>query len=133
MSYISERVAYLDGLAEGLGVQDSKEGKLLCGIIDALGAIAEQLETHEETIEDLSECVDDIYDELDACGEYEEDGEDDDDFLEVVCPSCGETIYFDEEMLDSEDGLICPCCNEPIEFNLVNGNELEISDPDAEE
>jgi uncharacterized protein YbaR (Trm112 family) len=24
----------------------------------------------------------------------------------------GETVYFDEEMIDSEDGLICPNCNE---------------------
>lgn len=38
--------------------------------------------------------------------------------MEVVCPSCGETIYFDEDMLDSEDGLICPNCNEPVEIDL---------------
>ena len=44
-----------------------------------------------------------------------------DDFLEVVCPSCGETIYFDEDMLDSEDGLICPNCNEPVEIHVCDG------------
>ena len=56
----------------------------------------------------------------------DEDDEDDeepleDDFLEVVCPSCGETIYFDEDMLDSEDGLICPNCNEPVEIHVCDG------------
>ena len=132
MSYISEKVAYLDGLAEGLSIDDSKEGKLLRSIIDALGSIAEQLEEHDEALDDLNDCVEDLYETFD-----DEDGDRDDDedseFFEVVCPSCGETIYFDEDMLDSEDGLICPCCNEPIEINVVNGNEIEIGDPQKED
>lgn len=128
MSYISEKVAYLDGLADGLDIKDEKEGKLLRGIIDALGAVAEELEEQSETMDDLNDCIDEIYDELDECCECDDEDEDEDenDFMEVVCPACGETIYFDEDMLDSEDGLICPCCNEPIEFNILNGNEQEM-------
>lgn len=122
MSYISEKVAYLDGLADGLGIEDDKHGKLLRGIIDALSAIAEELEEHDESMEDLSCCIDDLYDEIDMLDEYTFGGEDDemeeDDFLEVVCPSCGETIYFDEDMIDSEDGLICPGCNEPVAIDV---------------
>ncbi len=125
MSYISEKVAYLDGLADGLGIEDEKQGKLLRGIIDALGAIAEELEEQNEAYDDLSDCVDEIYEELDAidCELYgdDEDCECEDDFLEVVCPSCGETIYFDEDMLESEDGLICPSCNEPVDIELCCG------------
>ena len=131
MSYISEKVAYLDGLAEGLGIEDDKQGKLLRGIIEALGAIAEELEDQDEAMNDLSDCVDDLSDEIDSIDEclFDEDDEDDedeeepleDDFLEVVCPSCGETIYFDEDMLDSEDGLICPNCNEPVEIHVCDG------------
>ena len=129
MSYISEKVAYLDGLADGLNIQEEKEGKLLRGIIDVLGAIAEALEEQEEAMDDINDCIDEIYDELDTCclGECdccEEDCDEEVDFLEVVCPACGESIYFDEDMLDSEDGLICPCCNEPIEFDIVNLPEL---------
>lgn len=129
MSYISEKVAYLDGLADGLGIEaDDKYGKLLRGIIDALGAIAEEMEEQSEAVDDLSDCVDDLYDEidqLDAClfdDEDDEYDEEDDSFLEVVCPSCGEIIYFDEEMLDSEDGLICPACNEPVEIAFCDGD-----------
>lgn len=125
MSYISEKVAYLDGLAEGLGIEDDKQGKLLRGIIEALGAIAEELEDQDEAMNDLSDCVDDLYDEIDSIDEclFDEDDEEplEDDFLEVVCPSCGETIYFDEDMLDSEDGLICPNCNEPVEIHVCDG------------
>lgn len=115
MSYISEKVAYLDGLADGLEIGNDKQGKLLRGIIDTLGAIADQMETQDETIEDLSDCVDDIYDELD---EMNEDDFDEDDFIECVCPNCGETVYFDEDMIDSDDGLICPNCNAPIDFDI---------------
>ncbi|MBQ3097657.1 MAG: hypothetical protein IJC66_05820 [Kiritimatiellae bacterium] len=131
MSYISEKVAYLDGLADGLGVEkDDKYGKLLRGIIDALGAIAEEMEEQNEALDDLSDCVDDLYDEVDQLDEclFDEEDEEYDDFdeedtfLEVVCPSCGETFYFDEEMLDSEDGLICPSCNEPVEIALCDGD-----------
>lgn len=132
MSYISEKVAYLDGLAEGLSIDDSKEGKLLRSIIDVLGSIAEQLEEHDEALEDVNDCVEDLYETLDE-DDKDQDGDEDQEFFEIVCPSCGETIYFDEDMLDSEDGLICPCCNEPIEINLVNGNEIEIGDPEDED
>ena len=50
---------------------------------------------------------------------------DEDDFIEVVCPHCGETVYFDEDMIDSDDGLICPNCNETIEFEIPGGEEVE--------
>ncbi len=131
MSYISEKVAYLDGLAEGLSIDESKEGKLLRSIIDVLGSIAEQLEEQDEALDDLNDCVEDLYETMDGDNK-EHDGDEDQEFFEIVCPSCGETIYFDEDMLDSEDGLICPCCNEPIEINLVNGNEIEIGGPEDE-
>ena len=39
MSYISEKVAYLDGLADGIGIEDDKQGKLLRGIIDEMETI----------------------------------------------------------------------------------------------
>jgi len=31
--------------------------------------------------------------------------------VELSCPSCGEIIYLDQEMLESGDELICPGCN----------------------
>jgi hypothetical protein len=37
---------------------------VLRGIIETLGAIAEALEEQDESIDDLSDCVDGIYDEL---------------------------------------------------------------------
>ncbi len=134
MSYISEKVAYLDGLADGLSLKDEGSDKVLRGVIDTLGAIAEALEEHDESIDDLSECVDGIYDELDDLEGDEEDDFDEDDFVEVECPHCGETVYFDEDMIDSDDGLICPNCNEPIELDIPGcecGCECECEKDDA--
>ena len=42
MDYLYQRVSYLKGLAEGLGIdEESKEGKLLLHIIDALEDFAD--------------------------------------------------------------------------------------------
>lgn len=37
---------------------------------------------------------------------------DDDDFYEIVCPSCGETVCFDESVNAEE--LICPACGSEL-------------------
>ncbi len=127
MSKISEKVAYLDGLMEGLSSNEDKYAKIFTAIVDTLDLIAEEMSDHEDTLADLDESVDEIFESLDEYDDFlygdedEEEDEDDfdeDDFFEIVCPSCGETIYFDQDMLDSPDGLICPNCNEPIELHI---------------
>ena len=40
---------------------------------------------------------------------------------QIECPNCGETVYFDVDMVDSEEGLICPNCNAEIELDLPCG------------
>ena len=47
----------------------------------------------------------------DGYDEDEDEDEEDDDFVELQCPECGETIYFDEDMLESGEELLCPNCN----------------------
>ena len=118
MSYISEKIAYLDGLADGQEIGEEKYGKVIRGIIDVLGAMAEELEEQNETIDDLSDCIDEIYDELDDLEDACDDAFDEDEFVEIDCPKCGETIYFDMDMLDSENGLLCPNCNTAIELEI---------------
>lgn len=134
MSRISEKVAYLDGLMEGLSIQDDKYAKIFTAIVDALDLIAEEMSDHDDAIGDLEESVDEIFENLDEYDDFlygdeeeedEEDGFDDDDFFEIVCPNCGETIYFDQDMLDTPDGLICPNCNEPIELHIPEKDSEE--------
>lgn len=133
MSYVSDKVSYLAGLADGMEIEKEKNGKLLRGIIDVLGAISEELEDQSENTADLADCIDEIYDlleeEEDYDGEYDDDEE---DFLEVVCPNCGETIWFDEDMIDSDDGLICPHCNEVVDIDICPAGGCDVCGADCE-
>ena len=129
MSKISEKVAYLDGLMEGLDLEDVKLKKLFTAVIDALDEIAEEISDHEDAIAEIYESLDEVYDAMDDYDEIlfgeddEDEEEEDDDFFEVVCPNCGETVYFDEDMLDNPEGLLCPNCNETIDLSIAHKDE----------
>lgn len=129
MSKISEKVAYLDGLMEGLDLEDVKLKKLFTAVIDALDEIAEEISDHEDAIAEIDESLDEVYDAMDDYDEIifgeddEDEEEEDDDFFEVVCPNCGETVYFDEDMLDNPEGLLCPNCNETIDLSIAHKDE----------
>lgn len=124
MSYVKEKVSYLRGLCDGLDITDETQRKLYTAIIETLDAVADALDENEATLAELDECVSDIYDALDEVEEelYGEDDEDDneddafdeDAFIEVQCPHCSDTIYFDQDMLSSRDELICPSCNQKV-------------------
>ncbi len=91
MDFLLQKVSYLQGLADGLGVDDTtKEGKLLLHIIDTLEEFADVLaDTIEDQIEleeyvnfideDLSDLEDEVYDDEDD--DYDDDY-DFDDFLD---------------------------------------------------
>ena len=119
---ISEKVAYLKGLAEGLDLdtEKSKEGKLISVMIGILEEVGLSLEDMEENALNLGEEIDALSDDLADVESivYDEDEDDedeeDDDFVELQCPECGETIYFDEDMLTEDGALICPNCNKPV-------------------
>ena len=135
---ITEKVAYLKGLAEGMELNtEKKEGKLLLAIIDVLEDIALELSDIEDAQEELGEGLDAVSDDLEDVedllyGEDDEDDEDseyelddlgeDEDCYATTCPTCEESIYFDESVL--EDGeVICPNCGEKLEFDLESLDE----------
>ena len=62
---LTEKVAYLQGLAEGLDIkEDSKEGKLMLAIIDVLDELADSLEELQEAHDELCEFVEDMDEDL---------------------------------------------------------------------
>ena len=73
--------------------------------------------------EDDEESFDDEY--------YEDDAEEDEDCYATTCPTCEETIYFDESVLDDGE-VICPNCGEKLEFDLTGLEEDEAEDKDEE-
>lgn len=130
---ISEKVAYLKGLNEGLAIdaEKSKEGKLIKVIIDILEEIGLSIEDLEETTEALGEELDAVSDDLadveeDLYGEDDEDDCDcccgDEDFFEVECPNCGEPLEIDEDIL--EEGVVeCPACNQKFALDLYDEDD----------
>ena len=125
---ITEKVAYLKGLAEGMELDtDKKEGKLLSAIIDVLEDIALELEDIQDEQAELADGLDAVSDDLEdvedvVFEDYEDDLDEDEDCYATTCPTCEETIYFDESIL--EDGeVICPNCGEKLEFDLTSLDE----------
>ena len=80
---------------------------------DDLQAVEDFLDDEVELDEDdLDEDWDDEdYEECDGdCTECDGCDCGDDEYFEIVCPSCGETVCFDSE-LDPEN-MLCPACGE---------------------
>lgn len=121
---VSEKVAYLKGLADGLGIKDStNEGKLMLAVIDVLEAMADDIEAVDAHAKDLSDCISDINEDMeyleDLCiGDMEDEADDDDedydeaddddddaDVCTGCCGSCGD---------EQEYEVTCPKCGETI-------------------
>ncbi len=120
---ILEKVAYMKGLAEGLGLDTkSKEGKLLKVIMDILDDMALELQDIHAEQGELEEGLDAVSDDLADVETYlyEQDSEDDEDDGEVyqtTCPNCQEDVFFDEDIL-ADGSILCPNCGEKLEFDL---------------
>ena len=138
---ISEKVAYLKGLADGLDLQEkpSKEGKLIAKIIDILEDVGFAVEDLEVEVEALTDEVESVAEDLSDVETMvfedweDEDDEDscgggcccssldDDDFFEIECPSCGEDIVIDESILDIGE-VTCPNCGDKFSMTRTRNN-----------
>ncbi len=139
----SEKVAYLKGLMEGMKLgEDSDNGKLFHAIADVLESMSESLADMENDLDELSEELDCVCDDVEALEEgvfgddddddwddlYDEndpdDEEDEPQFFEITCPSCDETITIDEDVLEL-GSVQCPNCGEMMEFDLYDAETDE--------
>ncbi|MGM9665455.1 MAG: CD1247 N-terminal domain-containing protein [Eubacteriales bacterium] len=134
---ILEKCAYIKGLAEGLNLDTTKpEGKVINAILDLLSDLTTTVADIDDEVATLNDYVEEIDhdlgdaeeflygddDECDCCDDDECDCCDDDcdcdccdddgDFMEAMCPNCGEQVCFDNE-IDPKD-LICPACGKPF-------------------
>ena len=126
---ILEKVAYMKGLAEGIGLDvKSKEGKLLKVMMDILDDVALELQDIRDEQADLEEGLDAVSEDLadvETClydldeDEDEEDEDDDEEVYQTTCPNCEEEIFFDEDIL-ADGSVLCPNCGEELEFDLTD-------------
>ena len=142
---LNKKAAYLQGLVDGLGVDEStKEGKiikamaaLLGEMADAIAAMDEDLTQAYDQINDLSEELEDLEADLyededaededdDAADEDEDAGDDDiasEPFYEVACPACGVTfeVALEGDEDEAKDAPVqyevtCPACGKTAVF-----------------
>lgn len=147
---LSNKAAYLQGLVDGLGVDEStKEGKIIKAMSALLAEMAEALEGMDEDlsraydqINDLSDELEDLeadlYEDEDDDEDEEDDEEDADDandddiasepFYEVACPNCGETVYVSEDDLDAGEANCAHC---GVTFEVALEGDEEGPDEDA--
>ena len=142
---IGSKVAYLKGLADGLEISDeSKEGKIIKGILEALEDMAEMLETLEEENETLEDYITEVDEDLGqlekdyekTCGHkllaFEEEDEEDEDFKEF---EDFENEEFDEnEALDGVLEIKCPHCKKHVLIEtdaILNSESLSVECPEC--
>ena len=140
---ISENAAYIKGLFDGYEIDKStKEGKIISEMLTLLSDMADKINALEadnkelhEYVEELDHDLGEVEEELYFSDDYDEDeyedyddlnddedyeGEDE-EFYEIECPSCGDTVYFDDSL--EVDELVCPACGEKIgDFEICDGN-----------
>ena len=133
---LNKKAAYLQGLVDGLGVDEStKEGKiikamaaLLGEMADAIAAMDEDLTQAYDQINDLSEELEDLeadlYEDEDAEDEDDDAADEDDlDAGEANCAHCGVTfeVALEGEEDEAKDAPVqyevtCPACGKTAVF-----------------
>lgn len=134
MSKISDRISYLQGLADGMKLNSEDDtNRLLLGILDVLSDVSEKLDEISEAHTELSDYVDSIDedladleaelyddedDELYDEDEEEYDEEDDEvsegDVLLYECPHCGTEVEIDAGDVEFDENAKCPACGKEL-------------------
>ena len=151
---LTEKAAYIKGLADGLDFdKTTPEGKLISALLDLTGELCDAIDEIDEDLCTLNDYIEEIDEDLGAVEEYlldemdedcdccdcddddcdcydccdcdDDDFDEDEDYYEVVCPGCGETICFDSS-IDPEN-LTCPACNEKFAC-LCEDDDFKILD-----
>jgi len=115
-----ERIAYLDGLIEGLSPEGQEQRRIYEGIIQALRALADEIDEQAEIIDEQQDFIEEISDacerleadmkELEGAPWEDEDDRDEEDFSFATCPECGHVFFFDPGAYEEGEPLECPAC-----------------------
>ena len=130
---VKEKVAYLEGLAEGMEIGATEHGKIFTAIIDTLHTVADEIEELNENALDIGEELDAISDDLAEVEEFllddEYDIDDDDDDFDFDFDE-------DDDFGDDDEEFVCDLCgSKDIEFTIdVNcpecNTEIELTEED---
>lgn len=144
MDKLTDKVAYLLGLAEGMKLSaDVPEQKLMLKMLEVLRDFGEYCEELRHDHDELSEYVSNIDEDLEEVESALFDEEDEDECgcghdhdeealegeMEYECPHCGYETKFDLADFDFEEDYLCPQCGKPF---FPEGEEDD-DDDDKEE
>ncbi|AYD40602.1 hypothetical protein D4Z93_08700 [Clostridium fermenticellae] len=125
MSSILSKVSYINGLMDGLQIdKDTKEGKVLVGIVDVLKSMAEEIENISESQKSIEEYMDAVGNNLTYLDDdpyyddyklYEDEG---DNFVQFKCSNCGDDIYVDKDIIDQREDITCPNCHNKMPLDV---------------
>ena len=123
---ITEKSAYLRGLAEGISLDPQKpETKIIEALLDLVSDMSQKISELEHDVEVLNDYADELDEDLGFVEEllYDDEDEcdcdcDDEDECDFDCANCGNADF----CLDGEDEegfrcLLCPACSEKIYFD----------------
>ena len=137
MSRMTDRISYLQGLAEGMKLNPEKDShQLILGILDVLCEVGESIEALAESHGELSDYVEsidedladleaDLYDDEDEDAAEDEEEEPFESTIEYECPHCGAVITLDPDGVDFDDTTLCPECGKDLFPELPEGAEEE--------
>ena len=141
---INKESAYLRGLLEGYELDgNKKEVKLIAKMLELIDEMADHItaleadnaemrEYIEELDHDLGAVEEDLYmDEDYDDEEFDDEYDEDSDYYEIECPSCGEVVCFDDSL--DPDNLVCPACGEKIDDVELCDGDCDACDKDCEE
>lgn len=141
MSDLSDRAAYLRGLAAGMELSPEKnETKLLLEMLELIADMAKKIGDLDADVGELDEYVESIDNDLSDMeetlfGDEEHDDEEDDDYAPDVtqpvsfdCPNCGKPVSLKPEEIDFDQSPLCPSCGKPFFPEIIEGEDDEDSD-----
>ena len=148
MASITERTAYLRGLADGLNLDKEKaENKLLLEMLNVLDELAQHITETDADLDELSEYVEDmdadladveevLFDDEDDCDCCDHDCDcddcdcdcddcdcDRDQELSFDCPNCGKTVMIKASDIDFDESPVCSACGQPFFVDVEDEDE----------
>lgn len=142
MSKLTDRAAYLRGLADGMGIDREKnENRLMLEMLNLMDDMAQKISEMDEDVgeleayvEDLDSDLSDVEDALfgdedcDCCDDDDCDCCDDDDEDEELsfdCPHCGKTVMVKASDIDYDESPVCQYCGQPFFTDMPDDGEDE--------
>ena len=117
MSNLTDRAAYLRGLADGMGL--TKDTDKINELDEDVGEMEAYLEDVDEDLADIEETLFGDEDDDDCCCDDDDCDCDDDEYEELEelafdCPYCGKAVMLKAADIDYDESPVCEHCGKPF-------------------